>query len=139
MKLLTVQATIQAPIEKVWQLWTTPVHVMGWNFASPDWHCPQAKNDLELGGEFHYLMAARDGSFEFDFWGTFQNIVQGQLLEIKLGDGRMMTVRFETSEDATLVTEIFEPENQNPEEMQQMGWQMILDNFKHYVESTSSL
>jgi hypothetical protein len=34
-----------------------------------------------------------------------------------------------------LVIEIFDPESENPVEMQQAGWQMILDNFRKYTES----
>lgn len=134
MKLLTVKTTIEAPMATVWNRWTSPEHVMNWNFASPDWHCPKASNELVEGGSFHYIMAARDGSFEFDFWGTFKNIELHKNLEIELGDGRKMMVAFESDGNTTTVTEKFEPETQNPEEMQLMGWQMILDNFKQYVQ-----
>ena len=89
-----------------------------------------------MGGEFHYEMAARDGSASFDFWGTFQQIEEQKSLDILIGDGRKMKVTFETTEAGTKVTEQFEPENQNPEDLQQAGWQMILDNFKSYAENT---
>ena len=135
MAFITIETTISAPIAHVWEKWTSPEHVQNWNFASPDWHCPSAKSDLQAGGEFHYEMAARDGSMSFDFWGTFQRIEEQKSLEIVIGDGRKMQVTFDTTEAGTKVTEQFEPENQNPEEMQKAGWQMILDNFKNYVES----
>jgi uncharacterized protein YndB with AHSA1/START domain len=135
MALITIETTINAPIAHVWEKWTSPEHVQNWNFASPDWHCPKATTDLQVGGEFHYEMAAKDGSFSFDFWGTFQKIEEQKSLEIVIGDGRKMQVTFDTTEAGTKVTEQFEPENQNPEEMQKAGWQMILDNFKNYVES----
>lgn len=134
MTLITVQSTINAPISKVWECWTQENHIIHWNFANPDWHCPEAKNNLQVGGEFHYIMAAKDGSFSFDFWGTYQKIIQEKTLAIELGDQRKMFVHFEETKEGTLITEEFEPENQNPPEMQQMGWQMILDNFKGYVE-----
>ena len=105
-------------------------------FAASDWHCPNATNNLQIGGEFHYTMAAKDNSFSFDFWGTYQNIEPEKSLEITLGDGRQMKVGFEAKGDSTVVTEQFEPETQNPEEMQKAGWQMILDNFKAYVEQS---
>jgi uncharacterized protein YndB with AHSA1/START domain len=117
-------------------MWTSPKHVQHWNFASPDWHCPSAKTDLRVGGEFHYEMAARDGSMSFDFWGNFQEIEQQKSLDILIGDGRKMKVTFASTEMGTKVTEQFEPENENPKEMQQAGWQQILDNFKAYVEAT---
>lgn len=81
-------------------------------------------------------MAARDGSMSFDFWGTFQGIEKQKSLDILIGDSRKMKVTFATTETGTKVTEQFEPENENPKEMQQAGWQLILDNFKAYVEAT---
>jgi uncharacterized protein YndB with AHSA1/START domain len=136
MNMITVNATIQAPITKVWDYWTNPEHVKNWNFAASDWHCPEATNNLEVGGEFHYTMSAKDNSFSFDFWGTYQKIELEANLEIILGDGRHMKVLFETKDNTTVVTESFEPEKVNPEEMQRAGWQMILDNFKKHVEGT---
>lgn len=132
--MITVNATIQAPITKVWDYWTKPEHVKNWNFAASDWHCPEATNNLEVGGEFHYTMSAKDNSFSFDFWGTYQEIIDQKYLSILIGDGRQMKVSFESTSEGTKVIEEFEPEKVNPEEMQRAGWQMILDNFKKYVE-----
>lgn len=137
MKRLTVQNLINAPINKVWQFWTEAKHVQAWNFASPDWHCPAATVNLEVGGEFHFTMAAKNESASFDFWGTYQQIENEQLLEILIGDGRKMTVTFEKSGNETQIIEDFEPENENPIELQQAGWQMILNNFKDYCEKSS--
>ena len=134
MQLITVQSNIQAPVQKEWDFFTNPQHVINWNFAMPEWHCPSATNQLEVGGEFHYTMAARDNSMSFDFWGTYKKIEKEKNIQILLGDGRSMLVTFEMTDDTTIVTEKFEPEKENPVEMQQAGWQMILDNFKRYVE-----
>jgi uncharacterized protein YndB with AHSA1/START domain len=136
MKLITVKATINAPLSQVWEKWTNAHHVTKWNFASPDWHCPSAENNLVEGGEFHYLMAAKDGSFQFDFWGTYQKITIEKSLDITIGDGRKMFVSFEKSGNQTIIEEKFEPEHENSEELQQAGWQAILDNFKQYAESS---
>ena len=136
MTFITVETTINAPLNSVWEKWTSPEHVQHWNFASPDWHCPSAKTALQVGGEFHYEMAARDGSMSFDFWGTFLQIEEQKSLDILIGDGRKMKVTFASTEMGTKVTEQFEPENENPKEMQQAGWQQILDNFTAYVEAT---
>jgi uncharacterized protein YndB with AHSA1/START domain len=134
MQLITVQSNIHAPVQKVWEFFTNPQHVINWNFAMPEWHCPSATNQLEVGGEFHYIMAARDNSMSFDFWGTYQKVEKEKNIEILLGDGRSMLVTFEMTDATTIITEKFEPEKENPVEMQQAGWQMILDNFKRYVE-----
>ena len=134
MNLIKVESTINAPISKVWESWTIVEHVKNWNFASSDWHCPNATNNLVVGGEFHYTMSAKDNSMSFDFWGTYENIEIEKSIEILLGDGRKMKVNFDSSDTGTIVTEEFEPEQENSTEMQRAGWQMILDNFKKYVE-----
>ncbi len=134
MQQIEVKSIIKAPISKVWECWTSPNHIVNWNFASNDWHCPKAENNLVIGGEFHYLMSAKDESFSFDFWGTYVNIEKGRYLQIVLGDGRKMAVIFEFLDNETIITEKFDPETENPLELQKKGWQMILDNFKFYVE-----
>ena len=132
---ITISSTINAPINKVWECWTKDEHIKKWNFASNEWHCPDVKNNLIKGGEFHYTMAAKDNSMSFDFWGTYQEIIFQKAIEIKLGDGRMLSISFEETENGVMVTEVFDPEKVNPVEMQQAGWQMILDNFKKHTEA----
>jgi uncharacterized protein YndB with AHSA1/START domain len=132
---ITVKTTIHAPINKVWKCWTEPVHVMNWNHASDDWHTPHAENDLSVGGKFSYTMAAKDGSFSFDFWGNYTDIQVHESITIKLGDDRNLHISFVSDGDITQVTETFDAEDQNPAELQQIGWQAILDNFKKYTES----
>jgi uncharacterized protein YndB with AHSA1/START domain len=134
MEPITVQNTIEASIENVWALWTDPAHVKNWNFASNDWHCPRANSDFVVGGEFHYIMAAKDGSVEFDFCGTFTKIIDQSAIQIFLEDGREMNLQFIAEGQATKVIESFEPEEVNSLELQKQGWQAILDNFKAYVE-----
>lgn len=134
MHLLKVQATIEASLNHTWACWTEEHHITQWNFATDDWCCPSAKNDLRVGGEFHYEMAAKDGTASFDFWGTYTKIEPGKTLDIALGDGRNMYVSFEASAAGTTVIEQFEPENENPEDMQEAGWGMVLANFKKHAE-----
>ncbi len=135
MKPITITSFINAPLSKVWECWTVETHIEKWNFASTEWHCPDAKNNLIKGGEFHYTMAAKDNSMSFDFWGTYQEIIFEKRIEIVLGDGRKVTVDFEETENGVQLTEIFDPENENPIDLQRTGWQLILDNFKTYAEN----
>lgn len=134
MDLITVESIIEAPIDMVWDFWTKPEHVMHWNFASSDWHCPRANSDFNIGGEFHYIMAAKDGSVEFDFCGTFTKIIDKTFIEIFLEDGRELNIQFESEGNATKIIETFEPEEANSIELQKQGWQAILNNFKAYAE-----
>ena len=132
--MITVQNTINASIEKVWELWTAPEHVIKWNNASDDWHTPFAENDLKVGGKFKYTMASKDGTMGFDFEGIYTNVVNPSLIEYEMADGRKVKIIFEKDEDSIKVIESFDPETENPEKMQKNGWQAILDNFKKYVE-----
>ncbi len=134
MKKITVNTTINAPIDKVWQLWTQPEHIMQWNNASDDWHTPFAENDLRTGGKFKSTMAAKDGSMSFDFEGIYTNVQPNSKIEYKMEDGREVTITFEELDHHVTVTESFDPESMNPLEMQQAGWQAILDNFKKHAE-----
>ena len=135
MEKITVHTSINASLEEVWRRFTWPADVEQWNTASEDWHTTKAENDLQVGGKFSYRMEARDGSFGFDFWGIYDTIDEFKQLDYTLGDGRKVSVVFEFSGIGTKLTETFETEDENPVEMQQFGWQAILDNFKKYVES----
>lgn len=139
MELITVEVDVEAPLENVWDLWTTPEHVMHWNFASKDWHCPKASSEFNFNGEFHYIMAAKDGSVEFDFWGTFTKIIDHSFIEIYLGDGRELNIQFEKIKTGTKIIETFEPEEVNSIDLQKQGWQAILNNFKTYAEGNVAL
>ena len=132
---ITVQATINAPAEKVWESWTEPQHITKWCNASDDWHVPHAENDLQTGGTFVTRMEAKDGSFGFDFGGVYDDVKRNERIAYTMGDGRKVTITFINSGDTTTVIETFEAENQNPIEMQQGGWQSILNNFKKYTEA----
>ncbi len=132
---ITVTATINANPEKVWEFWTQPEHITQWNNASDDWHTPFAENDLTVGGKFKSRMEAKDGSMGFDFGGVYDEVVPHQLISYSLEDGRTVRITFANKGMSTEITEIFDAENQNPAEMQQAGWQAILNNFKKYAES----
>lgn len=131
---ITVSANVQVPIEKIWNAWNEPKHVTQWNNASPDWHTPVAENDLRVGGSFKYRMEAKDGSFGFDFEGVYDEVVPNEMISYTMSDGRRVSTSFQTSGVSTVVTTNFDAENENPVEMQQSGWQAILNNFKKYAE-----
>ena len=133
---ITVEAAIAAPIEKVWQYWTEPQHIIQWNNASEDWHTPHAENDLKEGGRFMSRMEAKDGSFGFDFGGTYTLVETNKQIEYTLDDDRKVSIHFISKGNATTVVETFEAENMNSIELQKSGWQAILDNFKKYVDGS---
>jgi len=132
---ITVETTIHAPVEKVWELWTDPKHIIHWNQASHDWHTPKAENDLRVGGKFLLRMEAKDGTSGFDFSGVYDQIKTHKLISYTMDDGRKVKISFNGNKYETKVVETFEAEKANSLEMQREGWQAILDSFKHYVET----
>jgi len=131
---ITVETTINAPVEKVWKYWSTPAHITRWCSASDDWHAPSAENDLQTGGMFTTRMEAKDGSFGFDFGGVYDEVREYEYIQYTLGDGRKVIIEFTPKGKDTRVVETFDMENTHSEEMQRGGWQAILDNFKKYTE-----
>ncbi len=132
---ITVETTVKAPLAKVWECWTAPEHITKWNAASDDWHTTKATNDLRDGGMFTARMEAKDGSFGFDFGGTYSKVVPQTHLAYAMDDGRKVTVDFAEKDGQTRIVEAFDPEQENTPELQRQGWQAILDNFKAYAEA----
>ncbi len=141
---LTVSITINAPLEKVWEAFWKPEHIVHWCFASDDWHCPKADGvEPKVGGIFTNTFAAKDGSFSFDFTAKYDEVVaykkivytMGEMKEYFLDAGRKVIVTFEQQENGILVTEVFDAEEIHSAEQQVQGWQAILANFKKYIES----
>lgn len=131
---VTVQAVIHAPVQKVWRYWTEPDHITKWNQASETWHSPRAENDLRVGGKFLTRMEAKDGSMGFDFGGVYDVVKQHEEISYTVGDGRKVNITFMNQGDETKILEIFDAESTHSIEMQQAGWQAIMDNFKRYTE-----
>ncbi|MDL2142462.1 SRPBCC domain-containing protein [Flavobacterium tructae] len=133
--MITVQNIIKEAIDKVWEFWTTPEHIVKWNFPSEDWHTIQVENDLRVDGKFKYTMAAKDGTATFDFEGVYTRVETFSEIEYQLSDNRTGSVHFKESDEKVILTEIFQPETENPEEMQQQWCQAVIDCFKEYVEN----
>lgn len=134
---ITVRVTIRDTLPAVWARFTNPADIMQWNSASSDWHCPEAENDLRVGGRFRYRMAARDGSAAFDFEGTYTEVIPNKQIAFALGDARTVRVTFADGGDTVSVTETFDPEAFNPRELQQEGWQAILSRFAQHCEQNA--
>ena len=132
--MITVTTTIETSIEKVWDAWTNPSHITQWCQASDDWHAPYADNDVRVDGTFKTTMAAKDGSFSFDLEGVYKKVELHKYIAYTLTDGRNVEITFTNEDGSVNIIESFDPESQNSHELQQQGWQMILNNFKKHVE-----
>lgn len=132
---ITVSVIINSSIDKVWNQLNNPKDIEQWNQASADWHCMNASNDLKVGGTLKSTMAAKDGSSSFDYEAIYDTIIPNKLIKYHLLDGRMVEISFQETTNQVLVTETFDAENQNSEELQKAGWQAILNSFKKHVEN----
>lgn len=137
-KPITVKTLVPVSPELAWQVFTSPQHIVNWCFASPDWHAPTAANDLQPGGRFTTRMEAKDGSLGFDFEGIYQEVIPHQLIKYLMADGRMVEITFTEQDGATLVTETFDAEEENSLELQEQGWQAILNNYNQYAASLAN-
>lgn len=132
---ITVETTVKAPVEKVWEKYSSPEHIVKWNSASDDWHTAKAENDLRTGGRFLSRMEARDGSAGFDFEGVYDEVKTNKRIAYTMTDGRRAEITFTDENNETGMRVTFDAESENPVEMQREGWQAILDNFKQYAET----
>ncbi len=132
---ITIETTVNATIERVWEWYTVPSHIVKWNHASDDWHTTRVENDLRKGGKFLSRMEAKDGSFGFDFWGVYDEVMIHEVIEYTMGDARKAHIQFFDLGAKTKVAITFEAEAENEIELQRTGWQAILNNFKKYVET----
>jgi uncharacterized protein YndB with AHSA1/START domain len=133
---ISVETCVNAPMAAVWHAYTNPEDIKQWNAASDDWHTTQASVDLRVGGQFSSRMEAKDGSFGFDFAGTYTKVVPLQLLEYAFGD-RTAVVEFSSGAQGVLVKVTFDAETEHSVEQQQEGWQSILNHFAKHVESAA--
>jgi uncharacterized protein YndB with AHSA1/START domain len=134
-QVIEVEAAIYASINEVWKRWTDPRYITQWNFASPEWHCPSAENDLRVGGRFNYRMEDKAGKMGFDFSGIYTNVLQHRIIEYRLDDDRFVKIEFLPGADNTMIIQSFEAETENSLELQRKGWRLILNSFKNFVEA----
>lgn len=134
--MISTEIIVAVPVSLVWDAWLNPTHIVNWYFASSDWCCPRAELDCRVGGTFSIRMEAKDQSFGFDFNGTFTAVQKEKQLHYILEDGRHVALFLNPSDQGIHILWEFEPETENPEDLQQQGWQAILNNFKSYIERT---
>lgn len=132
--MLEINTKINASLHKIWNYYISPEHIINWNFASDDWHCPKAENDLFDSKKFKYNMSSKDNKYSFDFEGNYTKVIEFKEINYDIIDGRKVSVSFSEEGKSVFVKIMFDAEKINSEELQIAGWQAILDNFKKYVE-----
>ena len=131
---IIIETTVKAPIDKVWRAYTSPEDIIQWNAASDDWHTTSSSVELRVGGTFSSRMEAKDGSFGFDFAGTYTKIVPNELIEYVF-DNRSASVEFMQTNNGVKVRITFVAETEHTIEQQEEGWQAKLNKFAKHVEA----
>ena len=134
---ITVETFVKAPVGTVWAAYTTPEDIKQWNNASDDWHTTESFVDLRVGGVFTSRMEAKDGSFGFDFAGTYTKVITNERIEYAFGD-RNAVVEFIDGAEGVKVRVTFDAESEHPVAQQRQGWQAILNNFAKHVQAANS-
>lgn len=132
---VSVEVSIDAAPEMVWDCFNNSEHITEWNASSDDWHTPKSTNKLHVGGQFNHRMEAKAGSFGFDFIGIYTEVITNKKISYSLEDGRIVEIFFEGKKNGTKLSEVFVAETANLPVLQRAGWQAILDNFKKHVEN----
>ena len=135
---ITIDVHVKSTIGKVWKAWNSPADIVRGNTASDDWHTTRSTVDLREGGKFFSRMEAKDGSFGFDFEGTYTKVIQDRQLEYVMGDGRAVVIVFMEVDGGVRIDQTFDAEDENSAELQREGWQNILENFARFVEGRNS-
>jgi uncharacterized protein YndB with AHSA1/START domain len=133
--MISIETVINAPLKMVWDAYTNPAEIVIWNTTSEDWHTTKAEIDLKVGGKFSSRMEAKDGSFGFDFSGMYTQVTTHETIAYTMDDNRKANIQFTDINNLTTVNINFEPETENSIDLQQQGWQAILNNFKAYTEA----
>jgi len=132
---ITISVFVEASLGKTWDAFTSPSSIVKWNFASDDWCCPTATNDLRVDGSFNYRMESKDGKVGFDFCGKYTKVIPENRIAYVLGDDREVSIEFRAIGERTEVIETFDTETENSLDLQRAGWQAILNNVKKHVET----
>lgn len=132
---VNISTKVNCPLKTAWESYTDAKHIVNWNFANDDWHCPSAENDLRVGGKMKSRMEAKDGSFGFDFEAVYNEVQPLKRLVYTMGDGRKVEIEFMEENSTVTVAVSFETESVNDIELQRSGWQAILDNYARYTDS----
>lgn len=131
---ITVEVLVNRDVSAAWDAFTSPQAITQWNFASADWRCPKAENDLRVGGQFNYRMESRDGSMRFDFSGKYTEIRHLERIKYSLGDEREVVIEFHAENGKTRVIETFVAEASSSYEQQRADgrrfWTTTRDTLK---------
>ena len=95
---LTIRRTFNAPVDLVWKCWTEKKHLDRWS-APKDFTIPHSEADFRVGGKYHLVMRASDGT-ELGLGGEYREIVPGKKL--------VMTHVWDDDGIETVVTVTFE-------------------------------
>ena len=161
---IKIEKIFDAPLERVWEAWTTPELVMKW-WGPEGFSAPSIKIDFRVGGKYIYAMHGPVGSeWDRDMYssGVFKEIVPMKKIvttdyfsdemgnKIKPSEEGQdenfptemtVTVTFEETEDGKTKLTIFYPKAENEAQFEAMlksgmkeGWSSSLEKLAKVIK-----
>jgi len=76
-----LERTFGAPVERVFEAWTSPEVLRRWWGAGPDWQTPVAEVDLRVGGSYRLSMKGPGSAALLTVAGRYTEVSPPELLQ----------------------------------------------------------
>ncbi len=137
-----IERTFDAPVEDVFDAWTSEEVMRRWFHAFPDWQTPEAESDLRVGGGFRVVMRKTDGS-DVELSGEYREIDRPHRLVMTCvftddpaGEEQLIELTFSESDGATTVVLVNSRiPTEERRDSQQLGWNGCLDELERVLAS----
>jgi uncharacterized protein YndB with AHSA1/START domain len=134
-RVLRIERTFDAPVERVFEAWTSEEVLRRWLHGMPGWETPTAEVDLRVGGRIRIVMRDPSGGAESGATGEYRVVdPPHRLLFTWVWDDQpdqpqLIELEFSERDGATtvLMTNSSIPTDERCES-QQRGWNVCYDN-----------
>ena len=132
-EVLRIERSFQAPLDDVFDAWTSPEVMRRWFHCGPDWDTPVAEVDLRVGGAVRIVMRRPDGRQsgahgEYTVIDRPHRLVMTWTFDDTPDNQQLIELHFEESEGMTTVVltnrDISTDERRDS---QDEGWRLCLD------------
>lgn len=143
---LTLERTLNAPVETVWEAWTQAEHIVHW-WGPKDMEVKVVEHDFRVGGKWKYTMTMPDGN-EFITEGEYLEIVEFKKI-ISTANFRPMTegvemqAIFEDNGDQThFIFNVIHPTVEYCRQQEKMGfyngWGSVFERLSQFLTAKTN-
>ena len=139
-RVLRIERTFEAPVERVFEAWTSEEVLRRWLYGNPGWETPIAEVDLRVGGRIRIVMRDPTGEEEAGATGEYKTIEPPHRLvftwvwDHDLDHPQLIELEFSEHEGRTTVrmTNSAIPTDEYWQS-QQRGWHVCYDNLERVL------